>query len=35
MLDTLATGVYLHKSPDIDRKLEAVKSSLLPLKHPK
>ena len=34
MLDTLATSVYLQKSPEIDQKLEAVKSSLLPLKHP-
>ncbi|MFE8070504.1 SIS domain-containing protein [Marinobacteraceae bacterium S3BR75-40.1] len=34
VLDMLATGVYLQKSPEIDRHLEAVKSSLLPLKDP-
>ena len=35
MIDSLATGVYLQKTPGIDQKLEAVKSSLVPLKHPK
>jgi len=35
VLDMLATGIYLQKTPDIDQELEAVKKSLYPGKLPK
>lgn len=35
LLDILAAGLYLQKSPGIEKRLEAVKRALVPLKHPR